>query len=203
MTKIAYLLITLLLFVLGGCSKYQTKGKVDMSKLITLDELWEKREELKGKVVTVELDTIMSANYDGHSTGVELEPCHGGGFTTNTQGRWLTTFEQYDNYLRSIGLNENSVDTIFDGGYIFSIVTDSPDSFPSLKQYSPLTTKCDKKLIEKVSNSSQKIISGVLISARESYTFYKGKDLLITSRSIWVLPSGLKFSRFEKMKPLQ
>ncbi|MFP4680812.1 MAG: hypothetical protein ACLFQB_10065, partial [Chitinispirillaceae bacterium] len=52
------LLPVLILSALYSCDgKYEKVGKVYMNKVISLDELWEKREELKGEVVTLRLDT--------------------------------------------------------------------------------------------------------------------------------------------------
>jgi hypothetical protein len=45
--------------LLAGCG-WKSDGTVDMSRLMELDDVWEKREELVGQVVTLEFDTVSS-----------------------------------------------------------------------------------------------------------------------------------------------
>ncbi|NLD93973.1 MAG: hypothetical protein GX639_15050 [Fibrobacter sp.] len=63
MKKNLQLLLTLLCctILLPGC--WKTIGKVDMSKVITIDELNAKKHELVGKVITLQIDTIYAFSY--------------------------------------------------------------------------------------------------------------------------------------------
>ena len=63
MKKNLQLLLTLLCctILLPGC--WKTIGKVDMSKVITIEELNAKKHELVGKVITLQIDTIDALSY--------------------------------------------------------------------------------------------------------------------------------------------
>lgn len=71
MTKLPILKSLFLSFAVvatfSGCGEYKTVGKVDMSKLITLEELWQNRYEMVGKVVTIKLDTVSASSSNGGS----------------------------------------------------------------------------------------------------------------------------------------
>ncbi len=73
MKKNLQLLLTLLCctILLPGC--WKTIGKVDMSKVITIEELNAKKHELVGKVITLQIDTIDFFCYGGAAFFHDLE----------------------------------------------------------------------------------------------------------------------------------
>lgn len=196
--KIALLgLIGLVSLLLPGC--WKSVGVVDMSKVMTPDEIWEKRDQLVGKVVTVEFDTV-DANSSCCGTPLEINGRH---------DFKATYFSTLPNYWRqkSLGQWQDSInrtrdtlvsyDTVWNGTYIFHYIVDAnlPGfNHPSWvkKEYKYVSLDDQNLFNNTIVYGPKKIFCGVLIGTRLNNFFTR--VFCESERAFLFLPIGYKYS---------
>jgi hypothetical protein len=194
-----------MLVLLCGC--WKTIGNVDMSKVVSLEEVWENSDKYIGKVVTVELDTVANM-FKGGVNLPQGEQYSIAGLTLNN--RYLRTQEQYtklwDAYIDSVGGKDSARgDTVFTGDYEVGFIFDNErapqwpgwlkDTVPFLRleTYGP-----DWGLLEK---KPKKYLCGVLLgcthlpSEIDWLPKYDSLELYKDYRVISIMPLGYKFKK--------
>ena len=168
---------------------YETYGKVYMNKTISLAELWEKREELKGEVITLELDTLEGV---GAGSFPKIE-----GFKNRKAQLWYVNdyglysvvdwMKFYKKHLDSLKRNRY----VFAGSYEVNLVNgkDGGIELPDWANYSGKLLQGKeflRRVLPKTEYSASKTLSGVLIGTHESVhplpciEFAEGKKRVIT-----------------------
>jgi hypothetical protein len=120
MNRIYYLQLVLALVIAVlflRCNDYKTFGKVDMKRIIDISDLWAKRAEYEGKVVTVKLGK--GSGSVGWTDPVRGKIYNTGNVMINLNG--LETKEDGNNYIKKCCIDKKG-DTINWGTYEIGIV---------------------------------------------------------------------------------
>ena len=203
--KMLMLTCVLMLVLLCGC--WKTIGNVDMSKVVSLDEVWNNPDKYIGKVVTIELDTVANM-FKGGVNLPQGEQYAIAGLTLNN--RYLRTQEQYtklwDAYIDSVGGKDSARgDTVFTGdyevGFIFDDIT--PLEWPGWIKNPPqyLALQVDSWDWVKLEKKPKKYLCGVLLgcthlpSEIDWIPKYDSLELYKDYREIIIMPLGYKFKK--------
>lgn len=158
--------------VLFSCTdpNYETYGKVYMNKTISLAELWEKREELKGEVITLELDTLEGVgagsfpNIEGFKNR-KAQLWHVNDYGLYSVVDWI---KFYKKHLDSLKRNRY----VFAGSYEVNLVngSDKVVKLPDWASYKGDVLEGDELLnsLAKTEYSTRKVLTGVLIDTYET-----------------------------------
>ena len=121
--KSAFQLLLMLMAVITifGCGEYKTVGKVDMSKVITLEELWQKRYEMVGKVVTIKLDTVSATSSNG---GSRIQGIDFPSYTFWTTLTHLISDQMYRDRVDSLRKINVQCEELWDGNCAIQIIKD-------------------------------------------------------------------------------
>jgi hypothetical protein len=203
--KMLMLTGVLMLVLLCGC--WKTIGNVDMSKVVSLDEVWENSDKYIGKVVTVELDTVVTSCKGGATlkTGEQyVVAAH------RLNNRYLRTQEQYtklwDAYIDSVGGKDSARgDTVFTGdyevGFIFDDIT--PLEWPGWIKNPPkyLALQVDSWDWVKLEKKPKKYLCGVLLGCThlpreiDWIPKYDSLGMEMDFREIIIMPLGYKYKK--------
>ena len=194
-----FIMVTIM-FLAGGCSKWKSVGEVDMKKIMTPDEIWEKRNELVGKVVTVEFDTVSNwSKCCGTAWSVngrdDLKATY---FVTLPKHWHYQTSSQWEDSINRTRDTLKSYDTIWNGQYDFNYVVNA--DLPNFVQ--PEWIKKEKRYINLYNQdlfnntivySPKKYFTGVFIG---SYRYKSYRQLYCNlERGFVFLPIGYKYSK--------
>lgn len=177
MKKNLQLLLTLLccIIFLPGC--WKTIGKVDMSKVITIEELNAKKHELVGKVITLQIDTIYAFSYGRTSFFRDL---------TLTSANFSTSLDKNDiirqTRLDSLRKSSKPCTDIWNGSTDIKLLLDytkAKDAFPwiSFNKRTPDLTN-ESIFRNTIQYSPSRFISGILVGGLLSCD---GEDTLVTN----------------------
>ena len=193
-------IVVTMMFLAGGCSKWKTVGEVDMKKIMTPDEIWEKRNELVGKVVTVEFDTVSNWSSCCH-TSLELngrDDFKTTYFTTLPKHWHKQTLKQWEDSIDRTRDTLMSYDTIWNGQYMFNYVVNA--DLPSFVQ--PEWIKKEKSYINldnqdlfnnTIVYSPKKYFTGVFMGTYNDNSY--GQFYCESERNLLFLPVGYKYSK--------
>lgn len=195
-----------ILLSLTGCG-WKKIGEVDMSKLVSLEEVWNNKDNYIGKVITVEMDTVITS-----SKGLLFLPT-GEQYAVaahQLNNRYLRTQEQYtqlwEAYIDSVGgVDSARGDTIFTGDYDVGFVIDKerPPEWPRWIKNTPealwLNTYGDDW--ERLEKKPKKYLCGVLLgcthlpSRIDWIPKYDSINIYKDYREIIIMPLGYKYKK--------
>lgn len=200
--QLVFMLLAVVL--LGGCSDYKTVGKVDMKRLVDIKELWDKRAEYEGKVVTVKLGK--GSGSAGWTDPIRGKIYNTGNVMVNLNG--IETREQGHNFIKKC-CSEKSGDTIVDGTYEIGIVhgakEDKTVDIPKAPEWcseKPGIINIRKDWSEYSApfnsfwDSEDRYISGVLIGSYPSYVTTDSSEIglhFLETRCFVVMSIGFKY----------
>ncbi|MFW6254727.1 MAG: hypothetical protein ACOC41_07345 [Chitinivibrionales bacterium] len=202
-TPSAITMLTILLFsALSVCQKaddgWVTKGTIQMDKLISLDSLWEKREELQGEIVTLELGPATST-YNGNSKPIRGHLYYHTGmfFDTIRDADW----NDIESFLEKKDVAFKDGDTIYLGFTCVNIANrgDEKEKLPVWIHYTKkINTFSRDSIIYPLTNSNKKVITGFFLGGYSNYRELKHpkiKYIYYRIRNYEIYPLGMKFRK--------
>jgi len=212
---IPHSIIAIAILSLSGCFiNWKTIGKVDMSKLVSLEEVWNNPEKYLGKVVTVGLDTVVNS-FKGGRTLATGEQYSVAGLNYNC--RYLKGNDKFINifrtYIDSVGGRDSAIgDTIFCGNYEICFIFDDtkPPVWPGWinGNLEYLRLEIDSKDWAYLERKPKKYMSGILLgcthlpSEIDWVPDLKKLNMFKDFREIILMPLGYKYQKGPEIKTL-
>jgi hypothetical protein len=193
---------------LSGCSlNWKTIGKVDMSKVVSLEEVWNNYDKYVGKVVTIGLDTVVNSG----KAGIVLpsgERYTMADFHTiiQKQRKGTTDKDMISRYIANIGgFDSAKGDTIFNGDYEVGFIFNDeiPPMWPPwVKDTMPiLRLQTFDSDWERLDKKPVKYLCGVLLGSSlmvSEIDWIPELDFLkmfLCIRKMGLMPLGYKFKK--------
>jgi len=188
----------ILLLLLFGCT-WEKKGVVDMSKLVTPDEIWEHRKEWLGKEVTLVIDTVecFTGCCSSFFRNKDFSATHA---SFDVYEKTLPNLDSYNAFVNELRDRSKPIDTIWVKNYDIGVI----NSYGQQGFRKPKWLKDDRDYIsftkdefnEKIMFSPKKIVTGVLVESWIQYTHVLEDSTVKEGRYFILLPTGLKYRKY-------
>jgi len=195
---VAAALIAAALVLSAGCGdkEWESKGKVDMKKLVALEELWEKREQYVGKVVTIGWgQEYLESRGNTDPIGKDRVMYDDAGYFYNergytSEGEWLKDAPAMEKVVAQ------DPDSLLPGEYYISLLLGSEKQVGDYKKLVPEWAEYKGGHLKGYDlnvfrMSKQKFVTGVLVDTGK----YGSGTVKGYKRSFYIVPIGYRISK--------